>query len=385
MKRPWAVMLIAIALVGCRPAQPATNPFLRTTVPPPGTGQGALAVPGEPYYPPQAVPGTPPPAVAPAVPLAPPVAAPPPIVAPPSDNRYAPPGGSFQYNQSSLDRSKFPTNRGRDHPSTEASLAGVAGTNAPGLRGSAGGDAVQHAVLLSSEANPVNAASYHEPTAAHEREPTAGDTRYERPELAVDGENDASSPGNTVRILGSHSVDRGEAAAEPEIEAAPAIRITVDDSPRRDTRTQPPLQEAYRTAPNASASQIAIVTSDTVSDITQNLGDGSSPGVSPPSAGGRPQAAGAEGADYAFAPDYAWLRGRLEYSQSLRQWKLRYIPIDGQTDQFGGSVVLPNSPALEAFKPGDKVAVRGSLAERSATSGSFSPLYKFDHVEPLSR
>ncbi|MDZ7617026.1 MAG: hypothetical protein U1E05_08480, partial [Patescibacteria group bacterium] len=42
---------------------------------------------------------------------------------------------------------------------------------------------------------------------------------------------------------------------------------------------------------------------------------------------------------YGFDPSYAWLRGRLEYSQVDRRWKLRYIPVDGNTDQYGGSVV----------------------------------------------
>src|SRR5258707_542169 len=51
MKRPWAVIFTAAVLVGCRSSQPATNPFLRTTVPPPATGQGVVVSPGVPYSP----------------------------------------------------------------------------------------------------------------------------------------------------------------------------------------------------------------------------------------------------------------------------------------------------------------------------------------------
>ena len=107
MKGPWAVLLSTAVLMGCRGSQPATNPFLRTTVPPPATGQAAVVTPGEPYYPPSTPQTLPPanvaPGIAPApVPYTPPVVAPqaaPPLVIPPKD-KYSPPGGSFLYNQS---------------------------------------------------------------------------------------------------------------------------------------------------------------------------------------------------------------------------------------------------------------------------------------------
>jgi hypothetical protein len=88
--------------------------------------------------------------------------------------------------------------------------------------------------------------------------------------------------------------------------------------------------------------------------------------------------------DYAHAPDYVTLRGRLEYSQSLHQWKLRYIPINGQTDAYGGSVVLSEIPDLKSYTPGDMVAVRGSLSADSKSPG-FSPRYEIHAIQPLSR
>src|SRR5262249_10902919 len=88
---------------------------------------------------------------------------------------------------------------------------------------------------------------------------------------------------------------------------------------------------------------------------------------------------------YGYAPDYAWLRGRLEYSPTMRQWKLRYIPIDGTTDQFGGSVKLPDSPALTSFKPGDMVTVRGTVATAKSAGDRLAPQYAVAQIAPVTR
>lgn len=83
------------------------------------------------------------------------------------------------------------------------------------------------------------------------------------------------------------------------------------------------------------------------------------------------------GADsrYGYDPDYARLRGRLEYSNIDRQWKLRYIPIDGETDAFGGSVLVTNPDALGDYERGQFVEIHGRLAEKSSP-GSFAPTYE---------
>ncbi|HEV3138342.1 MAG TPA: hypothetical protein VGZ26_10570, partial [Pirellulales bacterium] len=318
-----------------------------------------------------------------------PVVAPPPVAPPPSDNRYAPPGGSFQYNQSSIDRSRSGNNQGRDHPADETPLVDARPKKAPDNENPAEEDAVKQAVLLSSEVSPVSPASFRQPSNAETRKPLVDDTHSESTELAANGDDEVGTPDNRVRILGHRSINRDKASAEPltdqQTQVAATLRITADDGPRRDSTTQSPIEEGRRAASNASDSQVAIVARDAVSDVTAAMDNYSRQTAAQSGVGGKPQTAGDAGADYAFAPDYAWLRGRLEYSQTSHQWKLRYIPIDGQTDQFGGSVVLPNSPALEAFKPGDRVAVRGSLAAQGSGSGSFSPLYKFDQVEAQTR
>lgn len=88
------------------------------------------------------------------------------------------------------------------------------------------------------------------------------------------------------------------------------------------------------------------------------------------------------GGRYGHDPQYTWLKGRLERSQVAGKWKLRYIPIDGATDRFGGSVVLDGVPAAD-LKPHDFVMVRGQLAAGSPVAGTYAPVYNIEQIEPL--
>ena len=74
-------------------------------------------------------------------------------------------------------------------------------------------------------------------------------------------------------------------------------------------------------------------------------------------------------------------KGSLEYSQSTHQWRLRYIPSDGATDNYGGSVVLADASKLTGLHPGDFVSVQGSIGAASANQGSFAPLYNVQQVQ----
>ncbi len=347
MKRPWAVILAATALVGCRSSQPATNPFLQTTVPPPATG-APVVLPGEQFSPgvvPQPAVAPVPQVITPAVPIAPP----PPVVAPPKD-KFDPPGGSFQYNQSSLERTQ---------------------------PGAAGG------VVLASHQEPLAQPAAAQPpiTPATVATPTPAALS----ESADVAQSPASPvrPTTTIRILppkSSSSTEPQPVAAtemEPERESSnPVLRLTVGDD-RKQAETEDDLAaEGSRAVPLASVSKAA----DRDDPADEDPQDESVAATAEPV-----DVAAAENAGYAYAPDYGWLRGRLEYSQSMRQWKLRYIPIDGKTDQFGGSVKLPASNELAAYKAGDMVAVRGSLARETSASGSFAPRYDLCHIEPVVR
>jgi len=87
---------------------------------------------------------------------------------------------------------------------------------------------------------------------------------------------------------------------------------------------------------------------------------------------------------YGHDPQYKWLRGRLEYSQLDRRWKLRYIPIDGQTDRFGGSVILPDEKLLAGCERGDFVEVHGRLGKHDPRKG-FAPEYEISSLKRLGR
>ncbi len=107
MQRTGVVILAVVAIAGCRSSAQPINPFIRTTVPPPGTGEAAVVVPGDPYYPgstptpsPQVM--TPAPPVTQGTPVAPVPAQPAPP--PTRDLKKAVPGGDLFYHQSSSEQ-----------------------------------------------------------------------------------------------------------------------------------------------------------------------------------------------------------------------------------------------------------------------------------------
>ncbi len=89
-------------------------------------------------------------------------------------------------------------------------------------------------------------------------------------------------------------------------------------------------------------------------------------------------------ARYGHGPAHEWLRGRLEYSQIDRRWKLRYIPVDGKTDQYGGSVVVSDPSKLTGCERGDFVEVRGRVGEEAPEKG-YAPTYEVAEVQHLAK
>lgn len=161
MKR--LMVLSVIALAGCRSSQQPTNPFLRTTVPPPGTGEAAVVVPGDPYYPG----GTPTPSPAVPVAAAPvaPVAGPAQPVAPPPRERNKPvPGGDYFYHQSSVD----PAREGdqvegvqpwNDEAGEQDNVA-INAASPDAIRLGGASDAVDQAISMSQDDGPAEVASF---------------------------------------------------------------------------------------------------------------------------------------------------------------------------------------------------------------------------------
>jgi hypothetical protein len=87
---------------------------------------------------------------------------------------------------------------------------------------------------------------------------------------------------------------------------------------------------------------------------------------------------------YGFDPRYAWLKGKLEYSPSQKRWKLRYIAVEGPTDEFGGSVILSDADQLKGFEPGDFVRIQGRVSETPGAARGFSPSYSIERITKQS-
>jgi len=94
---------------------------------------------------------------------------------------------------------------------------------------------------------------------------------------------------------------------------------------------------------------------------------------------------GASDSVFGYDPHYRWLKGQLEYSEIERRWKLRYIPIDGATDDHGGSVLLPEGTELGDYRPGDYVTLYGEVGAHDENSKGYAPVYHADRIEPIDR
>jgi len=361
MKLPPAALLAALLLAGCRTAQPTANPFLRTTVAPPATGQGAVVVPGEPYAAsapvvttPAAPAATAPPIVAPAPGAAQPLIAPP--VGPQRD-KYSPPGGSYIFHQSSNDRS-----RKADAVDEQVVLTAAAGAPSEkstvefaDARSHAASGAIKRAVFQDSRL-----------------ESTAGEGERAEP----------ASETSAVRFVGESpsrvAASGDRARRKPSGSGNPTLRLTAGDSgPSVDSR----FRDARDEPREPSSARLVAGSAEVDASTTAEFVEHSRARRTLVQTAFQPGNSRASASDYAHSPDYRELRGRLEYSQSLRQWKLRYIPIDGQTDAYGGSVVLADSPALAQYQPGDLVAARGSVTSEPTGAAGFSPRYQLMAIE----
>jgi hypothetical protein len=83
---------------------------------------------------------------------------------------------------------------------------------------------------------------------------------------------------------------------------------------------------------------------------------------------------------YGYGPTYQQLRGRLEFSPALGHWKLRYIPIDGATDEFGGSATIANPDALYGYQAGDWIVVDGNLHAQQTVTGGYVALFTINSI-----
>lgn len=353
---------LAVIALGCKAPPAATDPFIGARVPPPSTGQvgappvatyGSAAPPvGGLYTPPGGYTGaplapvTPPPGSPPAAMPPPPTAAvPPPYSPPPYSNGAAPP----------VYQTPPPTLPGAAAP---AAAPGSAPYSPPG-----GGWAP-----TSTTGGPETKSIYSRDDMQREIHPLAESARAGRLADAAEQEFDTS----------------GAAPSEMSIDSPPQLTEDTLQRPLRDPRNsesvQPVSYNAPQGAPPRGVRGAYASTSPTSADAQ--------PGGAQRVAATRPVTSGSgpadRGATYGYGNNYAWLQGQLEYSQATKQWKLRYIPIDGPTDKYGGSVILASSPALNGHKAGDFVSVKGQLGSTRTSQGSYAPEYHVTSVDRLT-
>lgn len=368
MVRLIALLALVSVIAGCRNApQTFENPFLgRTTVPPPGTAiPGTL--PGA--YDPNAGnaplfdPNTSSPAAAAPATLTPSAQGSPGVPPPAGLPQYGPPGG-FEFRQMQVTPAPA-TQYGTFPPPPPAAVVQPSVITSPSQarwgNGSASTDGPQSSENLVQQhpaGSAVAAASATQQFGSAER---AG---------SVPG-------GDAIRISGAPSarIERAAGAGQAAAGSGPSEpgRLPTDGDVI-DITDLPPAgsqKTAQRIAP-------------TVSRTSYLRGVEPTGSVDPAVAAVPPRVAPAPAtsqASYGHGSDYAWLKGQLEYSHIDRRWKLRYIPIDGQTDAHGGSVMLPDSPLLDGFESGDFVTVQGALGQRSASR--FAPEYELTRVKRL--
>jgi len=86
---------------------------------------------------------------------------------------------------------------------------------------------------------------------------------------------------------------------------------------------------------------------------------------------------------FGYSTDYRRLRGRLEYFDMERSWKIRYIPIDGETDIYGGSVIIDDPTQLSGLERGDFVEARGEVLTASDDLPDFAPTFRLTEIREL--
>lgn len=340
MKRLLTLSLVIVVSSGCcrGEGRPIVDPFFPyTRVPPPGTGsfQGG---PTDPYYP-----GTPgaagPSSTAPATPE---------LQSAPG-TPASPSGGGSGYGSPGTPRIWGDSADAATGTGNRASSA----TASPGSPESPSHRSLAAAASTQDAAGGPDAASGGDVDRLAAREPVI-QILHPRPRAA-----EGPSGRSTARAAAT--------SAEPRRLNTPSRTVDIMDLPEAAGSSS-----AAHGRSGSAGSGFRLVTGDDEGKVVR--------------AGGVPPEGAAEFTSptrYGHDPQYRWLRGKLEYSQMDRQWKLRYIPIDGETDDFGGSVVLPDPAVLAGYERGEFVEVRGRVSKQDPPEG-FAPTYEVAELKRLT-
>ncbi len=327
MKRS-ILLLVVLILFGCRgQSPPAGDPFLMgpTRVPPPGTG-AVSGRPADPYG----------------------QLAPQPAVPQPTLPQHWPSGNTVPFHgtpQPSLPRPGFTSNARPENSRPDSRQ----------MAGSFGFESYDRSGWTSRVPPPSFAARAPNRSPAPQATPVSQSTNLPEKRVPV------------VRVL------------QPRPTATPKERQKFNTSPAVpkghgpvDIMDLPKARDSARQSATPSAqadSGFRLVSG------TEEIGPSESP-----------EAESVEGSSsrYGHDPQYAWLRGQLEYSRIEGHWKLRYIPVDGETDKHGGSVVVSDPSVLAGCERGDFVEVRGRVGDRRTKKG-YAPTYEVAQIKRLGR
>ena len=353
---------LSLVAIGCQSRPQAMDPFLRTRIPPPGTGDvgpiptgaygapvGAAAPPppGATYAPPggsfnynggQLTPVTPPPGSAPPVSSTYPGSVPPPSAAPPAGPYGAPAAPTYQA------PAAYPSSAPVAPPSASPPYAPPGGGWAP----------------TSSVNGPPTTSMYNRETMQRELRPLGETAR-----AGVLGHAATDMPADDGSVPGELSLDPSEKLSKTPMAA--------------------PLQDGHDTR--------------TIEPVSYNVPQGAPPrviqgayaAVDSPNARQSASSDRRRGQGTCRPRRDVWLRCQLRLAARsvgiLRRDQAVEATLrsgNGPTDKYGGSVVLAPSPALAGLQAGDFVSVKGKVASASPTQGSFPPLYQVSAADRLS-
>jgi len=385
MLRQYAFILGAFVLgmaifsaSGCRNNQMVVDPFGATRIPPPATSVGGASAPAAPYY------NQPQPAQ--------PQFSQPPTYPQPANTT---PGGLVPVPQNTQPPIYPGGPTGPTYqPGSNYSPPGTSGRYSPSR-------AVPLARSSRSRVQPVS----HEPRLRPV--PTIGDSGVG--DSLTEATSEASKFARDVDDQGSESAFKSVVTIGEDGNSEPVIQIEEPPATARGDNRQTRSPSAFSAAPASATVAASSSPRSRHSSVLKNSNSTINSAENPPKsirvvadrseeridiadlpghvaeAKSQPKfraMATTPAARYGHADDYSWLKGKLEYSAARKEWKLRYIPLDGTTDEYGGSVILDHVNVSD-YSAGDFVAVRGKLAGRDAEARDFSTSYQVQQMKSM--
>jgi hypothetical protein len=339
MMRPLGLVVAALLCLGCQTPTALVDPFIgQQRVPPPSTGLATAAPPDNSYY-------NPPKSGA---------------AASTSGSPYVPPSGSYSYDRGATTQ---PVERGQTPATQPASI-----------RDSGRSGSIPIRSTNPSEQPPqgVNPSARRGGTSNSFQVNNNPPVRIGEPARTV---STRGTTGSTSALARAPSSARTSSGAT-NVPLSPRTGNGAVQRPT-DIMNLPEARPSARPRPNTSSDGFRPVggVSRASYEVEQEGASGAQPTVRARTSSGVPAAR------YNYDRAYRTLSGKLEYSRADDRWKLRYIPIDGETDDYGGSVVLAGAGQLDDFQPGEFVTVSGSIEQSNGDGRSFAPSFRVDRME----